>query len=95
VVLQLIGVVAIVDLLIGVRRRRDGVPFAMAIFLVASAYLRLDVSFWPYMISYLVTVQQAAAPVQSLEFMFWAARVVVLPVVLIYTCIVHRLLGLP
>ena len=89
VVLQLISVIAIVGLLIGVRRRRDVVPFATAILLVAAAFLRLGVSFWPYMIPYSVTVQQAAAPAQSLEFMFWGAGVVVFPVVLIYTCIVY------
>ena len=89
VVLQLISVIAIVGLLIGVRRRRDVVPFAMAILLVAAAFLRLGVSFWPYMIPYSVTVQQAAAPAQSLEFMFWGAGVVVFPVVLIYTSIVY------
>jgi cytochrome d ubiquinol oxidase subunit II len=89
VVLQLLSVVAIIGLLVGVRSRRDGVPFAMAILLVASAFLRLGASFWPYMIPYSVTVQQAAAPVQSLEFMFWGAGVVVFPVVLIYTCIVY------
>jgi cytochrome bd ubiquinol oxidase subunit II len=89
VVLQLLGVVAIIGLLIGVRRRHDGVPFVAAILLVASAFLRLGVSFWPYMIAYSVTVQQAAAPVQSLEFMFWGAGVVVFPVVLIYTCVVY------
>jgi cytochrome d ubiquinol oxidase subunit II len=89
VVLQLIGVIAIVGLLIGVRRRRDGVPFAMAILLVAAAFLRLGVSFWPYMIPYSITVQQAAAPPQSLEFLFWGAGIVVFPVVLIYTSIVY------
>jgi cytochrome d ubiquinol oxidase subunit II len=89
VALQLISVIAIVGLLIGVRRRRDGVAFAMAILLVAAAFLRLGVSFWPYMIPYSVTVQQAAAPAQSLEFMFSGAGVVVFPVVLIYTCIVY------
>jgi cytochrome bd ubiquinol oxidase subunit II len=82
VVLQLIAVIAIVGLLIGVRRRRDGMPFAIA-------FLRLGVSFWPYMIPYSVTVQQAAAPTQSLEFLFWGAGLVVFPVVLIYTCIVY------
>jgi cytochrome bd ubiquinol oxidase subunit II len=87
--LQLIAVIAIVGLLMGVRSRRGGVPFATAILLVASAFLRLGVSFWPYMIPYSVTVQQAAAPLQSLEFLFWGAGVVVFPVVLIYTCIVY------
>jgi cytochrome bd-type quinol oxidase subunit 2 len=74
---------------IGVRRRRDGVPFAMAILLVASAFLRLGVSFWPYMVPYSVTVQQAAAPVQSLEFLFWGAGIIVFPAVLIYTGVAY------
>jgi cytochrome bd ubiquinol oxidase subunit II len=34
-------------------------------------------------------VQQAAAPAQLLEFMFWGAGVVVFPVVLNYACIVY------
>jgi cytochrome bd ubiquinol oxidase subunit II len=89
VVLQLLGVVAIIGLLIGVRRRRDGVPFAAAILLVASAFLRLGVSFWPYMVPYSVTVQQASAPVQSLEFLFWGAGIIVFPAVLIYTGVVY------
>jgi cytochrome bd ubiquinol oxidase subunit II len=48
---------------------------AMAILLVTAAFLRLGVSFWPYMIPYSVTVQLAAAPTQSLEFLFWGAGV--------------------
>jgi len=88
-VLQLIGVIAIVGLWIGVRQRRDSVPFTMTILLVASAFLRLGVSFWPYMIPYSVTVQQAVAPPQSLEFLFWGAGIVVFPTVLICTCILY------
>jgi cytochrome bd ubiquinol oxidase subunit II len=87
--LQLLGVIAVVGLVIGVRQRHDGVPFAMAILLVTSAFLRLGVSFWPYMIPYSVTVQEAAAPTQSLEFLFWGAGVIVFPVVLIYTAVVY------
>jgi hypothetical protein len=37
------------------------------------------------MIPYSITVQRAAAPTQSLEFLFWGAGLIVLPVVLIYT----------
>jgi cytochrome bd ubiquinol oxidase subunit II len=89
VVLQLIAVHRHCRPADRVRRRRDGMPFAMAILLVASAFLRLGVSFWPYMIPYSVTVQQAAAPPQSLEFLFWGAGIVVFPVVLIYTAFVY------
>ena len=35
------------------------------------------------------TQQQAAAPTQSLEFLFWGAGIVVFPVVLIYTGLVY------
>jgi cytochrome d ubiquinol oxidase subunit II len=87
--LQLLGVIAVVGLVIGVRQRHDRVPFAMAILLVTSAFLRLGVSFWPYMIPYSVTVQEAAAPTESLEFLFWGAGVIVFPVVLIYTAVVY------
>ena len=80
---------AMIDLWLGTRRRRDGVPFAMASLVVACAFLMLSVSFWPYMIPYSVTVQQAAAPTQSLEFLFWGAGIVVFPVVLIYTGLVY------
>jgi cytochrome bd ubiquinol oxidase subunit II len=66
-----------------------GMPFAMAILVVTFAFLRLGISFWQYMNPYSVTVQQAVAPAQSLEFLFGGAGVVVFPVVLIYTCIVH------
>jgi GAF domain-containing protein len=69
--------------------REDGVPFAMAILLVAAAFLWLGVSFWPYMVPYSVTVEQAAAPAQSLEFLFWGAGIVVFPVAVIYIGIVY------
>jgi cytochrome d ubiquinol oxidase subunit II len=64
-------------------------PFAMAMLAVACAFATLGASFWPYMIPYSVTVQQAAAPPQSLEFLFWGAGIAVFPVVLIYTALVY------
>jgi hypothetical protein len=51
-------------------------PFSMAMLVVACAFATLGASFWPYMIPYSVTVQQAAAPPQSLEFLFWGAGIV-------------------
>jgi cytochrome bd ubiquinol oxidase subunit II len=89
VVLPLLGAMALVGVWLGVRRRSDGVPFAMAILVIASAYLTLGASFWPYMIPYSVTVQQAAAPIQSLEFLFWGAGIIVFPAVLIYTGVIY------
>jgi cytochrome bd ubiquinol oxidase subunit II len=87
--LPLAGVLAIVALAVGVRRRRDGVPFAMAVLVFTFAFLTLGASFWPYMIPYTVTVQEAAAPPQSLEFLFWVGGLVVFPAVLVYTGVVY------
>jgi cytochrome d ubiquinol oxidase subunit II len=64
-------------------------PFSMAMLVVACAFATLGASFWPYMIPYSVTVQQAAAPSQSLEFLFWGAGIVIFPVVLVYTALVY------
>jgi cytochrome d ubiquinol oxidase subunit II len=41
------------------------------------------------MIPFSVTIQDAAAPPQSLSFMFYGAGLVVFPVVLIYTAVVY------
>jgi cytochrome bd ubiquinol oxidase subunit II len=41
------------------------------------------------MIPYSVTVEDAAAPPQSLEFLFYGAGIIVFPIVLIYTCAVY------
>lgn len=84
-ILPLIGLVAIVGLGQGIRRRADGVPFAMAALAVIVAFLTLAASFWPYMIPYTVTVQDAASPPESLAFLFWGGGLVVFPVILIYT----------
>jgi cytochrome bd ubiquinol oxidase subunit II len=86
--LPLAAGLAIGGLILGVRQRRDGLPFTMAALAVASSFLTLAASFWPYMIPYTVTVQDAAAPPQSLEFFFWGGGLVVFPIVLIYTAAV-------
>jgi cytochrome bd ubiquinol oxidase subunit II len=71
-VLPLVGLLAIVGLGVATRRRlHDGIPFALAVVAVVFAFLTLAASFWPYMIPHTVTVQDAAAPPQSLEFLFW------------------------
>ena len=79
-----IGVLALIGVVIGARRKRDGLPFAMSVLFFLAAYLSLGVMFWPYMIPYSVTVADAAAPDASLRFLFYGG-VVVLPVIAIYT----------
>jgi cytochrome d ubiquinol oxidase subunit II len=85
-----IGLLAILGVFLGVRWRRDAVPFAMTVVFFVSAFLTLAVLFWPYMIPYRITVANAAAPDASLSFLFWGV-VVVLPVIAIYTIAVYWL----
>ena len=88
-VLPVIGGVACLGILWGVRRRQEGLLFPLTVVVFLTAYATMAVSFWPYMIPFSVTVADAAAPPASLEFMFWGAGVVVFPVVLIYTIWVY------
>jgi cytochrome bd ubiquinol oxidase subunit II len=85
-----IGLLAMAGVLLGVRWRRDGLPFVMTTVFFVAAFLTLAVLFWPYMIPYRITVANAAAPDASLSFLFWGA-VVVLPVIAIYTITVYWL----
>ena len=85
-----IGLVATVALLFGWRKRiADWLPFLMTAVIFLMAFLTLAGSFWPYMIPFSITVEQAAAPPESLTFMFYGAGLVVFPVVLIYTIVVY------
>lgn len=91
--LFLLPMVAVVAALILARssgaRQSDWVPFASSVAIVACAYLMLVLSYWPYMIPFSLTVEQAAAPHASLEFMFWGAGLFAFPAVLIYTVVVY------
>jgi cytochrome bd-type quinol oxidase subunit 2 len=57
-----LGLLAIGGVFMGVRWRRDGMPFAMTVLFFMAAFLTLAVLFWPFMIPYQVTVANAAAP---------------------------------
>ena len=58
----------------------------MVALIFVSAFGTLALSFWPYMIPFVITVDQAAAPQSSLMFMFWGGAVV-FPLMLLYTVI--------
>ena len=83
-----IGLLALLGVLFGVWKKRDGMPFAMTALFFLAAYLTLGVMFWPFMVPYAVTVVQAAAPEASLSFLF-VGGIVVLPVVVLYTLAVY------
>jgi cytochrome d ubiquinol oxidase subunit II len=82
-----IGVIAALLAAASVRRRRDGVPYYMVALIFAAAFGTLAISFWPYMIPFSITIEEAAAPHSSLAFMFWGEGLFVFPLMLLYTVI--------
>jgi cytochrome d ubiquinol oxidase subunit II len=70
-----------------VQRRWDGTPFYMVALIFAAAFGTLAISFWPYMIPFSMTIDEAAAPHSSLAFMFWGAGLFVFPLMLIYAAV--------
>jgi cytochrome bd ubiquinol oxidase subunit II len=89
-----IGLMAVVTLVWAIRTKKyDELPFRMAATIFISAFGTLAASFWPYMIPFGITIDQAASPPASLNFMFWGAGIVVLPLTLGYTLIVYRVFG--
>jgi cytochrome bd ubiquinol oxidase subunit II len=85
-----IGVVAALALAHTVRRRRDRVPFYMIALIFVAAFGTLAISFWPYMIPFSITIDEAAAPHSSLAFMFWGEGLFVFPLMLIYAAVNYR-----
>jgi cytochrome bd ubiquinol oxidase subunit II len=85
-----IATAAAAVLIASVRRRRDEWPFYMVILIFMSAFGTLAISFWPYMIPFALTIDEAAAPHSSLAFMFWGEGLFVFPLMLIYTVISYR-----
>jgi cytochrome d ubiquinol oxidase subunit II len=82
-----IGVIAAIVLAASVRHRRDGPPFYMVALIFAAAFGTLAISFWPYMIPFSITIEDAAAPHSSLAFMFWGEGLFVFPLMLIYAVV--------
>jgi cytochrome d ubiquinol oxidase subunit II len=82
-----IGAVAATVLALSILRHNDHWPFYMVVLIFVSAFGTLALSFWPYMIPFVITIDEAASPHSSLAFMFWGCGVVVFPLMLIYTVI--------
>jgi cytochrome d ubiquinol oxidase subunit II len=62
----------------------------MVVLIFISAFGALALSFWPYMIPFVVTIEQAAAPHASLAFMFWGEGLFVFPLMLLYVAVGYR-----
>ena len=82
-----VGALAAIAIAVSVRRRVDAAPYPMVAIIFAAAFGTLAISFWPYMIPFAITVEEAAAPHSSLAFMFWGEGLFVFPLMLIYTAI--------
>jgi cytochrome bd ubiquinol oxidase subunit II len=81
-----IGAVAATVLALSILNHNDRWPFYMVALIFVSAFGTLALSFWPYLIPFVITIDEAAAPPSSLMFMFWGG-VVVFPLMLLYTLI--------
>jgi cytochrome bd ubiquinol oxidase subunit II len=90
-IFPLIGAISSVCLLTSAQRRNDLAPFRFSALIFLAAFGTLACSFWPFMIPFALTVQQAASPPASLNFIFWGAGLFVMPLTLIYTLVVYRL----
>jgi cytochrome bd ubiquinol oxidase subunit II len=81
---------AILALRVREERYQDRTPFEIMTILVATAFGTFLISFWPYMIPFSVTIDEAAGPHSSLAFMFWGEGLFILPLMLFYTFIAYR-----
>src|SRR5258708_21901100 len=81
-----IGAVSAIVLALSILRHNDHWPFYMVAPIFVSAFGTLALSFWPYIIPFVIAIDEAAAPQSSLMFMFWGC-VVVFPLMLLYTLI--------
>ncbi len=81
-----IGAIAAIVLALSILRQNDRWPFYTVAVIFVSAFGTLALSFWPYMIPFVITIDQAAAPQSSLMFIFWGG-VIVFPLMLLYTVI--------
>ena len=79
-----IGAAAACILASSILRHDDYWPFYMVSLIFISAFGTLALSFWPYMVPFAITIDEAAAPHASLAFMFWGEGLFIFPLMLIY-----------
>jgi cytochrome d ubiquinol oxidase subunit II len=89
-VFPLIGAAAASVLAMSILNHDDYWPFHMVALIFLSAFGTLALSFWPYMIPFVITIEEAAAPHASLAFMFWGEGLFVFPLLLLYVAVGYR-----
>lgn len=85
----LVGLAAFGVLIRSVYRGDDRFLFLAGAVIFLAAFTTLAASFLPYILPFSLTIQEAAAPLSSLEFLFWGAGLFVLPLTLAYTIAVY------
>lgn len=73
----------------GLRQQHELMPFLAALGLFALCFAGLCISFYPHIVPSTVTINEAAAPANSLRFLL-AGTVVLLPIILAYTAYAYR-----
>jgi cytochrome bd ubiquinol oxidase subunit II len=85
-----IGAIAAVVLAASILHHNDSRPFYMVSLIFMMAFGTLALSFWPYMIPFAITIDDAVAPPSTLAFMFWGNGLFVFPLMLLYTAFGYR-----
>ena len=85
-----IGGIAAMVLGASIVQHNDSRPFYLVSLIFMMAFGTLAVSFWPYMIPFAITIDDAVAPHSSLVFLFWGAGLFVFPLMLIYMVVSYR-----
>ncbi|WP_256807718.1 cytochrome d ubiquinol oxidase subunit II [Bradyrhizobium sp. Bra64] len=85
-----VGAMAAVVLASSILHHNDRWPFAAVAVIFVAAFGTLALSFWPYMIPFAITIDEAAAPRASLAFMFWGEGLFVFPLMVLYVAIGYR-----
>jgi cytochrome bd ubiquinol oxidase subunit II len=85
-----IGAVAAIVLALSILRHNDEWPFRMVALIFIAAFGTLALSFWPYMVPFVITIESGAAPRSSLAFMFWGEGLFVFPLMLLYSAFGYR-----
>ena len=88
--IPLLGLVGLLAIVRGLRRRSNLWPYAGAAVVFLSGYLGLAVDFFPYVAPYVLTFREAAAADNALALMF-GGLCIILPAILGYTAWVYWL----
>ena len=84
VLVPLMVVACLYAIIRGLQLGREVQPFLGALGLFVLGYVGIGISFYPYIVPTSITIQDAAAPPESLAFLLVGAAVLV-PIILIYT----------